>query len=444
MANLAARLLDIAGFSSVGQVMRIRNFRIYLMGHIPNVVGVWVVRIAIGWLAWDLTHSEFWTGALAAADAMPVILLGPIGGALADRLDRRTIAMIAQIVLTVISVVLAVLTYLGLIEIYSLFALALLRGITFAFWQPVRLAMMPNLVPRADMPTAIALNSSSFNAAYFVGPAIGAGLMSIGGPALAFLFNSLAAGMMVWALALVRLPARPPRTGGGPGFVADMLEGVRYGFRHPGIAPMLLLLVALGVMIRPLTEQLPPVADTVFHLGEGGFYTMVSTVGLGAMVGAIWMLRRGNRGGITTVALAAGLVGGLAAFLVVTLASFPLALACLAILGFTMTSGGIATQQAVQLAVPDEVRGRVLSLFGMIFRGAPATGALIMGVIAERIGIAAPVAAGALVGVAVYAMAFARRRRLTSLLEGGPPETGSADDDPGAPANVEPGETGKR
>jgi predicted MFS family arabinose efflux permease len=419
MGSFLSRLAAIAGFGSVGQVMHHRDFRIYLMGHIPNVIGVWVVRVAIAWLAWELTKSEAWVGAMVAADAMPVLLIGPMAGVLADRFDRRKIAMAVQAVLAVISVVLAVLTYWGLIDALILLLLAFARGITFSFWQPVRLAMMPNLVPRAEMPVAIALNSSTFNAAYFVGPAIGSGLMKLGGPELAFAANTIAASAMVWALAIISTPAPPPRT--GRSFVSDMMAGIRYGLGHPGIAPMLGLLVVVGLMIRPLTELLPPVAETVFGLGVDGFSALVSSVGLGAMCGAIWMLRRGNASNVTIVALSAGIVGGTAAFLVASVAWFPLAILCLAILGFSMTSGGIATQQAVQLAVPDEVRGRVLSMFGMIFRAGPATGAFAMGWIAEAVGVTWPVAVGAAIGVAVFSLALLRRDRLRAALEGDPP-----------------------
>lgn len=432
MANLVSRLVDLAGFGSVGRVMHHRDFRIYLMGHIPNVIGVWVVRIAIGWLAWDLTKSEAWVGAMVAADAMPVLVLGPLGGVFADRFDRRKIALAAQANLVVLSAVLAVLTWSDLIDIWLLFALALVRGVTFGFWQPVRLAMMPNLVPRAEVPVAIALNSSTFNAAFFIGPVIGAALMKLGGAELAFAANVVAAGAMVWALSIIKTPEHA-RSSRGAGFFSDMLAGMRYGLRHRGIAPMLGLLIVVGLMVRPLTELLPPVAETVFGLGFDGFSLLVSSVGLGAMCGAIWMLRRGNAGDITIVALSAGIVGGTAAFLVASVAWFPLAVLCLAVLGFSMTSGGIATQQAVQLAVPDEVRGRVLSMFGMIFRAAPATGAFAMGWIAEAVGVTWPVAVGAVVGVAVYSLAFLRRDRLRAALEGAPPTI-----DSGAPV-AEPG-----
>ena len=265
------------------------------MGNIPNVVGIWVVRIAIGWLAWELTESSFWVGAVAAADALPVLLFGPIGGVLADRMDRKHIAVVTQAILTVIAVLLTVTTLSGFITIWLLFGFALARGITFSFWQPVRLALMPNLVPREQLPTAIALNSSTFNAAQFIGPAFAAVLLTAGGPGLAFASNILAAAVMVWALAQVELPARAARGGAKASFLDDALAGIRYGAAHPGIGPMLLLLLVLGTTIRPLTELLSAVAGAVFLLEVGGFSAMASSVGIGAMTGAIWMLRRGQR-----------------------------------------------------------------------------------------------------------------------------------------------------
>lgn len=410
-------MLDATGFGAVGQSMRHRNFRIYLIGFIPNVIGIWVVRVAVGWLTWELTQSSTWLGVIAAADAMPVMLLGPIGGALADRLDRRTICIASQSTLMAISVVLAVLTLTDVIEIWILFALTLARGITFAFWQPVRLAMMPNLVPRSEMSVAIALNSSLFNAAQFVGPAVTAPLLALGNAGYAFAVNVLAAGAMVWALARIDIPLSEGRAQRRGSVVGEAFAGIRYAAAHPGIGPILLLLVILGICVRPLQDLLPGFADLVFGQGADGYSGMISALGAGAMIAATWMIRRGNSSGITTIALRAGLVAGATAFVFSFLDWYPLGLASLAIFGFSMTSGGVAVQQLVQLAVPDAMRGRVLSLFGMFFRGGPALGALIMGWAADTVGLHWPVAVGATIGLTAYGLGWLRRHRLRAALE---------------------------
>ena len=416
MREALSHLLALAGFGAVGDIMRHRSFRIYLIGHIPNVVGIWVVRIAIGWLAWELTESAFWVGALVAADALPVLFFGPIGGVLADRLDRKTISLVTQSILCVITIGLTVLTYVGWINIWFLLAFALARGVTFSFWQPVRLALMPNLVPRSEIPTAIALNSSSFNAAQFIGPAVAGGLLKLGGAELAFAFNVFASTVMIWALANIESP--PPQGKGRHGsFLEDALAGIRYGAAHPGIGPMLVLLLIIGVMIRPLTELMPALAGAVFLKDVTGYSMMASSVGIGAMIGAIWMLRRGNSSNITDIALLAGLTGGVAALLVVGVGWFPFALVCLTVLGFSMTASGIATQQVVQFAVPDEMRGRVLGLFGMIFRAGPALGALVIGRIGDAVGLTWPVLVGTMVGLLAYVFAWSQRRRLRAALE---------------------------
>lgn len=421
MIDLLVRGLALAGFGAVGDVMRHRSFRIYLIGHIPNVVGTWVVRISISWLAWELTKSGFWVGAVAAADALPVLLFGPVGGVLADRMDRRKIAIATQATLVVISILLTLFTFAGLMTIWLLLAMALARGVTFSFWQPVRLALMPNLVPRSEISTAIALNSSTFNAAQFVGPALAAILLPLGGPGLAFFVNIFAGGAMVWALANIDVPLHAGSKVARGTFLGDALAGIRYGASHPGIGPMLLLLLALGTMIRPLTELLSALAGSVFLLEVAGFSVMASSLGIGAMAGAIWMLRRGNKDGITEIALLSGLAGGTAAFLIVNVTWLPFAMLCLAVLGFSMTSGGIATQQVVQFAVPDAMRGRVLGLFGMIFRSGPALGALAMGRIGDVVGLGWPVTVGSLIGLAIYTYAYSRRIRLREALEANPP-----------------------
>jgi MFS family permease len=417
MANIGHRLLEITGFGAVSQSMRHRNFRIYLIGFVPNVIGIWVVRVAVLWLTWELTHSGTWLGIIAAADAMPVMFLGPIGGALADRLDRRMICIASQTALMILSILLAVLTLADIIEIWTLLALTLARGITFAFWQPVRLAMMPNLVPRSEMSVAIALNSSLFNAAQFVGPVVTAPLLAFGNAGYAFAVNVLAAGAMVWALAQIDIPPTENPSQRGSSVFGEAWAGIRYAAVHPGIGPILLLLVILGVCVRPLQDLLPGFADTVFSHGSEGFSGMVSAIGAGAMIAATWLVRRGNSSGVTIIALRAGLVAGTATLVFSYLEWYPLGLACLAIFGFAMTSSGVAVQQLVQMSVPDAMRGRVLSLFGMFFRGGPALGALIMGRAADIVGFHWPVAVGAVIGLAAYGIAWLRRGRLRSALE---------------------------
>lgn len=417
MASLGHRLLDVAGFGAVGHAVRHRNFRIYLIGFVPNVIGIWVVRVAVGWLTWELTRSGTWLGIIAAADALPVMLFGPIGGALADRFDRRLIAIASQTALLVISILLAALTLTGLIDIWMLFALTLARGITFAFWQPVRLAMMPNLVPRQEMPVAIALNSSLFNAAQFIGPAVTAPLLLLGNAGYAFAVNILAAGAMVWALMQIEMPASEHNAKHRGNVFGEAWAGIRYAAAHPGIGPILLLLVVLGICVRPLQELLPGFADLVFGQGAGAFSGLVSAMGIGAMSSAIWLVRRGNSSGITLVAVSAGLIAGMTAFGFAFVDWYPLGLVCLAVFGFAMTGGGIAVQQLVQLSVPDAMRGRVLSLFGMFFRGGPALGALIMGWAADIVGLQWPVAIGALCGLVAYGIAWLRRDHLRQSLE---------------------------
>lgn len=417
MNSLLLRLLHYTGFGAVDTILRHRDFRVYMIGHIPNVIGVWVVRVAIGWLGWELTGSALWLGALAAADTMPGLVIAPFGGVLADRRDRRIVAAVTQVAMAVIAVLLTLFTVTGVITIWILFALALSRGVTGAFWQPVRLSMTPNLVPREEIPTAIALNSSTFHSAQFIGPAVAAGLLKLGGPSLAFGFSAFVAATMVWVLLIIRLQSQPERKKAKASVFADIAVGVRYTLTHGGIGPILLLLLVLGLGIRPVAELLPGFADVVFGLGSDGFSMMVSAVGFGALAGSVWMLRRGNRGGITAIALRAGMLGGGASLLFALTSWLPLALVCLAALGFSMTSGGIATQQLVQLSVPDEMRGRVLSLFGVIFRAGPGVGALIMGWAADLAGLAWPVAIGAVIGLVFFAMANARQERLQAALE---------------------------
>ncbi|MFQ5972279.1 MAG: MFS transporter [Alphaproteobacteria bacterium] len=410
-------LLRVAGFAAVGDVMEHRDFRLFITGHSLNLLGLWIYRVALGWLTWELTRSGAWLGAIAAADALPAVLLAPIGGVLADSRDRRRVAMLTQSVMVGLGTVLAVLTLAGAVQIWGLFALTVLRGVNVAFWQPVRLALVPDLVAREEMPTAIAINASLFNSAFFIGPALAGPIILTGGAGTAFAVDAATSLSLLIALMAMRASYRAPRSARSRGIVGDAIIGIRFATRHRGIGPVLLLSLVLGFAVRPLADLLPGFAEVVFEGGAGTLAASTSALGLGSLVGAILTARRGNRGGAVTRALAAGSAAAAAALAFAATNLLPVALVILAAVGLSLTTAGINGQVLVQQTVPDELRGRVLSLLGMILRGAPAVGALAMGSASELVGLRWPVAAGALLGLLVFAIAFRTRAGLTAALE---------------------------
>ncbi len=397
--------------------LRNANFGIYSAGAAISLIGMWMQRIAIGWLTWQLTGSGLWLGIVAFADFFPVLLIGPIAGAAADRWDRLRVVKASQTISLVQATVLFALTVSGHINIWLLVALSAFQGIVVAFNQPARLALVPSLVPAADLAGAVAINSVVFNLARFIGPIFAGAAIVWSGVAAAFAANALSYVVFLWALARIRIVSAPAASATQHSFGADLREGFRYTARHPGIAALLLLLTALGIGGRPLNELLPGFAADVFHSGAAGLSILASAIGGGAILGGLWLGHRAHAAGLTYIALASALAGALAAIAAVATESMWVAVPAVAVFGFCMSTSGIAIQTLIQLAAGRSMRGRVMGLYGLIFRGAPAIGALAAGVASAHFGLRWPVFFGALMVIAVGLWTWRSRARIAAALQ---------------------------
>jgi MFS family permease len=396
--------------------LRNANFGIYSVGSAVSLIGMWMQRIAIGWLTWELTKSGLWLGIVAFADFFPVLVIGPIAGAAADRWDRLRVVKTSQTVSLLQATVLFALTASGHMNIGLLVALTAFQGVVVAFNQPARLALVPSLVPQADLASAVAINSVVFNLARFIGPMF-AGLAIVwSGVEAAFAANALSYVVFLAALARIRVVPTAADMTKRRSFSADLRDGIRYTASHPGIAALLVLLIALGIGGRPLNELLPGFAADVFRSGAGGLSILASAIGGGAILGGLWLGHRAHASGLTTIALSASFAGALAAIAAVATESMWVAVPAVVVFGFCMSSAGIAIQTLIQLASDRSMRGRVMGLYGLIFRGAPAIGALAAGIASAHFGLRWPVFFGALLVVAVCFWTYRRRRRIGAAL----------------------------
>ncbi len=388
-----------------------------MFGSTISLIGMWVQRIAIGWLTWELTGSATWLGLVAFADLFPTVLLTPFAGVVADRHDRLRITILSQYLAMVQAVLLAALTLTGNITIWWLLGLSLFVGVVWSFNTAARLSMIPNLVERRYIPSAVALNAAAFNVARFIGPALAGAIMAIWGVGEAFLLN--AATFIIFIVTLRKMRLINPETGGTArgGILAQAFDGIAYARRHPGIGPILVLLIAMAVGVKPVLELLPGFADAVFHRGIEGLAQLTASAGLGALITAIWLAQRGRMTGLTRIALAALAIS--AALIVAFTATdwYPLGLAACFCFGVTITMAGTATQSLMQNAVEGHMRGRVMSLYGLVYRGAPAVGALVMGAVADLIGLRWALASGAVICVAAWIWLARRRAAMTQALE---------------------------
>lgn len=406
------------GFARATAALRHGNYRAYVIGNAISLIGTWLQRVAVGWLAWELTRSGTWLGLVAFADLFPTVLFSPVTGAVADRYDRRLVLLATQVAAIAQALLLAGLTYSGAITIERLFLLTAGLGIVNAFGQPARLALIPSLVERSDLASAVAINSIVFNAARFIGPAAAGFAIAQGGTALAFALNAGSYLAFIVALLVVK-PASEAGGASGRGrhFFADMAAGYAYAARHPGIGPMLVVLIITSLGTRAFVELLPGFADAVFHRGAPGLAWLTAATGLGAVVGGAWIAQRPSLSGLTSLIVANMLIMAAALLAFVATDRFWFALGCLFAAGASLVVNGVGAQTLVQTAASPEMRGRVMAIYGTIFRGGPALGALIMGAASSYVGLQWALAAGALFCALGWIWARLKQRQMAAALE---------------------------
>ncbi len=381
-----------------------RDFRLFSIGNVASHIGTWIQRVAVGWLTWEMTRSGWWLGVVAFADLFPTVILAPVTGAVADRVQKLAATKIVQSVNLLQSGLLAAITLSGAMTIEILLLLVVFGGISLSFGQPIRLAIVPNLVPREDLTAAIGINSMIFNGARFIGPMLAGVIIVQLGIGYAFVANAASFALFIAVLTLIRFERgeTPPTRRSIRNIPREIAEGYGYAARHPGIGPILIILTLLALLARPYMELLPGFADAVFGRGADGLAWLTSMTGLGALLGAAWLAQRGAIVGLTetTVAAIAVLSCALIGFAATDI--FWVAAPCLVVAGFAMIVVGVGEQTLMQNAVEPALRGRVMSLYGMIGRGAPALGALVMGGLSSYVGLQGPVLGGAVICLGVW------------------------------------------
>ncbi len=403
-------------FESFVELWRQPNFSWYMGGQTVALVGMWAQRIAIGWLTWELTRSNFWLGAIAFADLFPTIVITPIAGVIADRVNRLHMSRICQALAGIHAFILSALTFSGLMDIWTLFALTMILGVILAFGTAARLAMVPNLMEARYVPVAIGMDSSLYNMARVVGPMAAAVMISLLDTGATFLFNGICYAIFVYCMFRIRLVRDETRGRGGNVF-AQALDGMRYAARHPGIGPALVLLAATALGVKPFLELLPGIADGVFHAGVEGFASFAAIAGAGAIIAGVWVAARGRAEGTTRIAFATMLVGVVGIFIVSATEIFWVGLLGTFLVGAAITLAGTSTQILMQNSVDGAARGRVMSIYGMVHRGGPALGAVIIGGAAELVGLQAAMIGGGAVTAIVFVLMLRRYRTMVAALE---------------------------
>ena len=395
------------------RALRHRNYRLFFGGQSLSLAGTWITRIATSWLVYRLTGSALVLGIVGFCGQIPTLFLAPVAGVFVDRWDRRRVLLVTQILSLLQSLALGVLTLLGIITVAEVLALQVVQGIINAFDTPARQAFVVHMIEdRADLPNAIALNSSMVNGSRIVGPSVGGLIIAAVGEGWCFMLDALSYLAVISSLLAMRMePAAPsgrPATRTGE----ELKVGFRYVTQFVPVRTLLLLLALVSTMGMPYTVLMPAIATRVLHGGAHSLGFLMGATGVGALAAALYLASRHTVIGLGRAIAAAVITfgGGLIAFGFSR--SFLLSLAILPVVGAAFMLALAATNTIVQTIVAEELRGRVMAFYAMAFLGTAPIGSLLAGVLADRIGAPATIRLG---GAACIAGGIAFAFRLPRL-----------------------------
>ncbi len=381
------------------RALRSRPYRLFVAGQLISLVGTWMQMVAQSWLIYRMTGSAALLGLLGFAGQIPVFVLAPLGGVVADRASRHRVLVTTQSTMMALAATLAALTLSGNIRVSHLFVLATLLGLVNAFDIPARQAFVIEMVEREDLMNAIALNSSMVNGARIAGPAVAGVVVAAVGEGWCFLLNALSYTAVIGALLLMRLPRRP-RAASQVSAWASIVEGFVFSWQTAPVRALLLLLGLVSLMGMPYSVLMPIFADRILGGGPDAYGLLMSASGVGALAGAATLtVRRHIRGLGRWVAVSAT---GFGVSLIAFASSRSLWLSALLLVpaGFCMMVEMAASNTLIQAMIPDRLRGRVMAVYSMMFMGMAPLGALIAGALAAPLGAPATVAIGGVVCIA--------------------------------------------
>ena len=385
------------------RAFRHRDFRLYFAGQGIAQTGTWLQTIATSWLIYELSGSAFLLGLASFAQFIPMLVLGPFAGVWVDRQRKRSVLLVTQGCALAQSLAMLALVASGQVQPWHLLAANLALGILNAFDSPARQAQLVELVGgKEDLPNAIAFSSILMNGARFVGPMLGGAIIAGFGVAWGFALNSLMRGAVIVALWLIRAKPRPTEKGAS-GWLAQLAAGFRYAYGFVPTRSALLLLSAVSFSVQPYQSLAPYFARDVFHGGSETLGYLIGAGGFGAVSGMVYLAMKPSVRGLLSLIPFTGATAGAALIAFSFSKSLWIALPMLFLVGMGAMLSAASTNTVLQTIVEDRMRARVVSIYMMSFLGVAPLGALLAGMLAERIG---PPAALALGGTLALGAAF--------------------------------------
>lgn len=398
-----------AGFSPLAQ----RDFRLFSIGQLVSLIGTWMQRVGQAWLVLELTNSAFKLGLISSLQFAPVLLFAVPAGAIVDRLTKRRLLMLTQSVLMLQAGVMTVLVWTGRVQYWHVAVLATVYGLAQAVDMPTRQAFVADLTGRSRLGNAIALNSAMFNAARLVGPAVAGLLIARYGLPVTFLLNALSFVAVLGALLALRIDGSPHPSAG-----TTMLEKIRGGLQYASTTPLirfvLTLLLSVSFFVLNFNVLVPLVTKQMLHGNAGDFGWLMASLGGGAIVGALTLALVLQGRPPVALPVTAGLVVSAGTFALAFASSVPMAAATLVVMGLAQITFQATCNSLLQLTAPDGLRGRIMSLYSLVFAGVTPFGAFAVGWVAEAFGTPMACALGGAGGlVCVTALTVLWRTRRT-------------------------------
>jgi MFS family permease len=379
------------------RALRHRNYQLFFSGQLISLIGTWMDQVAESWLVYRLTGSALLLGTVAFASQIPVFLLAPIGGALADRVDRRKILIATQSAMMVLTFILAWVTLSHRVKIWHVVTLAALTGVVNAIDLPARQAFVVDMVSRADLVNAIALNSSMFNGARIVGPALAGIVVAAIGEGWCFFANGISFLAVIAGLAMMKMDRPRMAIEGSP--LENIVEGFRFVAQSGPVRALMLLLGLVSFTAMPYAVLMPLFADKILHGGAQALGLLMGSSGIGALCGALTLAMRKTLKGLSLWVAVSCAGFGVALLLFSFSRTLWLSAALLVPAGFFMMIQMASSNTLIQSMVPDRLRGRVMSVYAMTFMGMAPLGALLAGSLAHKLGAPMTVGLGGVVAI---------------------------------------------
>jgi len=404
--------------------LRHRNFRLFWFGQLISLIGTWMQSIGQAWLVLELSHNALTLGLVGALQFLPVLFFALFGGVFADRWPKRKVLLFTQSSAMILAFVLWILIITGVVQIWQILVLATLLGFTNALDMPTRQAFVGEMVAREDLPNAVALNSSLFNMARIVGPGIGGLIIALLGVGPLFLLNALSFIAVIVGLALIdqnRLFVHEKHLGEGDhvkqGTLKSVREGLSYVFHTPSVALIIAVVGIISLFGINFNVVLPLFATDVLHVGATGFGFLSSAFGIGSLLSALWLAWANRRPSIRQMLIGATAFG-ITEILFALSHTYILSLVLIAAVGFAQIAFSAIANTTLQTVSPNHLRGRVMSVYMVVFAGSTPIGNLFTGGLADPFGASIALLAGAGLSLAAAIGGwFYRKPAQSSLVE---------------------------